>query len=78
MARPTKVGIMVKETGGTETFVMPKALCGGEWVLLAPVIRYAILEEDKEEVEQAPQVVTSVTMEQRVGIHGEEHPYLHF
>jgi hypothetical protein len=62
MAMPTKVGIMVKKTGGTETFVMPKALCGGKWVLLAHVIRYAVLEEDKEEVEHAPQAVTSVTM----------------
>jgi hypothetical protein len=57
MAMPTKVGIMVKKTGGTETFVMLKALCGGKWVLLAHVIKSR----------HAPQAVTSVTMWRQVG-----------
>ena len=62
MAKPKKVGVMVKEGGGTEVFIVEKPICGGEQVLSAPVTRFAALvrEEEEEAAEEAPQAVDGV------------------
>lgn len=49
MAKPRKVVVMVKESGGTEAFVLEKPIRGGEQVLSAPITRFAALVSEEED-----------------------------
>ncbi|CAD6254121.1 unnamed protein product [Miscanthus lutarioriparius] len=62
MVKPKKVGVMVKEGGGTEVFIVEKPIHGREQVLSAPVTRFAALVREEEEAaaEEAPQAVDGV------------------
>jgi hypothetical protein len=40
MAKPTKVAVVLTETGGSDTMVVSKALRGGRRVLSGPINRY--------------------------------------
>lgn len=48
MATPKKLAIEVNPSGGSEAFVVPKPLRGGERVLSTPVKRYQGLLPEKE------------------------------